>query len=30
VHGRDAAQEDHPYPKDWITAILDEAGKRGV
>jgi tRNA 2-thiouridine synthesizing protein D len=27
VHGRDAAQEDHPLPKDWAAALL-EAGKQ--
>ena len=29
VHGRDAAQEDHPNPKDWIAAILEEATRTG-
>ncbi len=30
VHGRDAAAEDHPNPKDWISALLDEARERGL
>jgi len=29
VHGREVAEEDHPNPKDWIAAIMAEAGKRG-
>jgi tRNA 2-thiouridine synthesizing protein D len=29
VHGRDAAEEDHPNPKDWIAAILAEAKRNG-
>ena len=29
VHGRDAAQEDHPLPKDWIAALLAAAEKSG-
>lgn len=29
VHGRDVAQEGHPMPKDWVTAIFKEAEKRG-
>lgn len=29
VHGRDAAQEDHPNPKDWIAALMTEATARG-
>ena len=29
VHGRDLASEDHPNPKDWVAAILEEATKRG-
>jgi tRNA 2-thiouridine synthesizing protein D len=29
VHGRDAAEEDHPNPKDWIAAVLEEAAARG-
>ena len=29
VHGRDVAEEDHPLPKDWITALMAEAAKNG-
>ncbi len=29
VHGRDEAQENHPLPKDWVAALLADAGKRG-
>jgi tRNA 2-thiouridine synthesizing protein D len=29
VHGRDLAAEDHPNPKDWVAAILQEASKSG-
>jgi sulfur relay (sulfurtransferase) complex TusBCD TusD component (DsrE family) len=29
VHGRDAAQEDHPLPKEWIAAILKTAEAHG-
>ena len=29
VHGRDAEQEDHPNPKDWVAAIMDETKKNG-
>jgi tRNA 2-thiouridine synthesizing protein D len=29
VHGRDAAEEDHPLPKDWIAA-LQAAGHGGA
>jgi len=28
VHGRDAAAEDHPNTKDWISALAAEAEKR--
>lgn len=30
VHGRDAAQEDHPLPKDWIAALMAAAQKQGT
>src|SRR5438034_9350838 len=30
VHGRDAAQEDHPNPKDWIAALFAAAGAAGA
>ncbi len=29
VHGRDAVQEDHPLPRDWIAALIDAAQKSG-
>src|SRR5437867_2050957 len=29
VHGRDAAQEDHPNPKDWIAALQAAAAEKG-
>lgn len=29
VHGRDAAQEDHPLPRDWIAALLAAAEQSG-
>ena len=29
VHGRDAAQEDHPNSKDWIVALQQAAAKSG-
>lgn len=29
VHGRDAEQEDHPLPREWIAALMREAQKRG-
>jgi tRNA 2-thiouridine synthesizing protein D len=29
VHGRDAAEEDHPNPKDWIAALMIEAERHG-
>lgn len=29
VHGRDAAEEDHPNPKDWVEAIIKEAEQQG-
>ena len=29
VHGRDAAQEDHPNPKEWIIALQQAAAKSG-
>jgi len=29
VHGRDAEQEAHPNPKDWVAAIIQEATRNG-
>lgn len=29
VHGRDAAQEDHPNPKDWVAALMASAQAAG-
>jgi tRNA 2-thiouridine synthesizing protein D len=30
VHGRDATQEDHPNPKDWISSLLHVAQGQGT
>jgi len=30
VHGRNEAEENHPLPKDWVAALLAEAGRRGT
>jgi len=30
VHGSDAAQEDHPNPKDWIAALTAAAQSKGL
>jgi tRNA 2-thiouridine synthesizing protein D len=30
VHGRDAEQEDHPLPREWIAALLQEASAKGA
>ena len=29
VHGRDAEEEDHPLPREWIAAVIKEAEKNG-
>jgi len=29
VHGRDVVEEDHPNPKDAVSALIDAAQKRG-
>lgn len=29
VHGRDAAEEDHPLPKDWIAALQKSFAESG-
>jgi tRNA 2-thiouridine synthesizing protein D len=30
VHGRDAAEEDHPNPKDWVAAVVAQAASKGA
>ena len=30
VHGRDVVEEDHPNPKDWVTALFAEAESKGA
>jgi tRNA 2-thiouridine synthesizing protein D len=30
VHGRDAEEEDHPLPREWIAALLERAAAKGV
>lgn len=30
VHGRDAAEENHPLAKDWILALQDKAKEKGL
>jgi tRNA 2-thiouridine synthesizing protein D len=29
VHGRDAGEEDHPLPKDWIASLIRTAEENG-
>ena len=29
VHGRDAAEEHHPLPKDWVSALMAAAENNG-
>ncbi len=29
VHGRDEAAENHPLPRDWIVALMQEAERNG-
>ena len=29
VHGRDAAEEDHPLPREWIAALMQTAKDNG-
>ena len=29
VHGRDAVQEDHPLPREWIASLIATAAKNG-
>jgi tRNA 2-thiouridine synthesizing protein D len=30
VHGRDAAEEDHPLPREWVAALLASAEQAGA
>jgi tRNA 2-thiouridine synthesizing protein D len=30
VHGRDADEEDHPLPREWIAALQEEANAKGA
>ena len=30
VHGRDLEQEDHPLPREWIAALMQEAAAKGA
>ena len=30
VHGRDAAEEDHPLPREWIAAMMGAAAQKGI
>jgi tRNA 2-thiouridine synthesizing protein D len=29
VHGRDEHEENHPLPKDWVSALMAEANRNG-
>ena len=29
VHGHDTEEENHPLPKDWVGALIEEAESRG-
>ena len=29
VHGTDAAEEDHPLPREWVAAVMQEAARNG-
>ena len=29
VHGHDVEEENHPLPKDWVAALMQEAKKNG-
>jgi tRNA 2-thiouridine synthesizing protein D len=29
MHGRDAEAEDHPLPREWVAALVDEAASNG-
>lgn len=30
VHGRDAAEEDHPLPREWVAGMIATAAEKGV
>jgi tRNA 2-thiouridine synthesizing protein D len=30
VHGRDAGEEDHPLPREWVAGLLARATERGL
>jgi tRNA 2-thiouridine synthesizing protein D len=30
VHGRDLEEEDHPLPREWVSALHELAAERGV
>ncbi len=30
VHGRDVDEEDHPLPREWVSALLDRAKQSGA
>ena len=29
VHGTDAGEEDHPLPREWVAAVMQEAARNG-
>ena len=29
VHGRNVEEEDHPLPREWVAAVMQEAAKNG-
>ena len=29
VHGHDVEEENHPLPKDWVSALIEEAERNG-
>lgn len=29
VHGLDAGEEDHPLPREWVAALIDETARNG-
>lgn len=30
VHGRDATEEDHPLPREWVAGLLNRSAELGV